>query len=91
MATGRKTGGRKKGVPNKRKAALAALVAIEGETPKDFMLRVMRDTSRETTLRLDAAKAVAAYVHPRLANIEHSGKDGGAIVIRHEDALELLK
>lgn len=33
------------------------------------------------TLRFEAAKAAAPYMHPRLANIEVAGKDGGALVI----------
>jgi hypothetical protein len=28
---------------------------------------------------IDAAKAAAPYVHPKLANIEHTGKGGGPI------------
>lgn len=31
------------------------------------------------SLRFEAAKAAAPYIHPRLAAIEHTGKDGGAM------------
>lgn len=80
--------GRPKGAPNKASAERAAAVAESGQTPVDFMLEVMRDRSKEHAVRLDAAKAVAPYIHPKLANIEHTGKGGGAININitQEDA-----
>ena len=77
--TGRKFGGRQKGTPNKATAARVAEIAATGETPLAFMLRVMRDESKEFAVRLDAAKGAAPYVHPKLATIEHTGKDGGPI------------
>jgi len=70
MATGIKTGGRKKGVPNKATAAKQAEIAASGLTPLEFMLDVMRDEDNEQSVRLDAAKAAAPYVHPKLANID---------------------
>jgi len=39
----------------------------------------MRDEDREPDERLEAAKAAAPYIHPRLASIEHSGPNGGPI------------
>lgn len=93
MAKGVKTGGRRKGVRNKRTTALVNKVEAEGITPLEYMLAVMREP--EPTQRDDeegalfvaryfgwrdrafeAAKAAAPYVHPKLANIEHSGKGG---------------
>lgn len=63
----------------------------EGITPLEFMLNVMRqeppanlepaDELKATALRFEAAKAAAPYIHPRLAAIEHTGKDGGAIQV----------
>lgn len=70
MATGIKTGGRKKGVPNKATAAKQAEIAASGLTPLEFMLGVMRNEGNEQSVRLDAAKAAAPYVHPKLANID---------------------
>lgn len=51
--------------------AAERLAAIEasGATPLDYMLQVMRDDSVEPAKRLDAAKAAAPYVHPRLASV----------------------
>jgi hypothetical protein len=45
------------------------------------MLGIMRNEQLPEPYRLDAAKSAAPYVHPKLANIEHQGKDGGNIVI----------
>ena len=70
MATGIKTGGRKKGVPNKATAAKQAEIAASGLTPLEVMLDVMRNEGNEQSVRLDAAKAAAPYVHPKLANID---------------------
>jgi hypothetical protein len=78
MAAGRKTGGRKKGTPNKATATTAAEIAASGLTPLDFMLDVLRDDKRKPEERMDAAKAAAPYVHPRLAPVD---KDGGAQTI----------
>lgn len=79
MAKGAKTGGRRKGTPNKATAAVAAEIAKSGETPLAFMLKRMRDEAADPMLRFEAAKAAAPYVHPKLAAIEHTGKDGGPI------------
>jgi hypothetical protein len=37
------------------------------------MLSVLRDEGATPMERMDAAKAAAPYVHPRLAAIEHAG------------------
>jgi hypothetical protein len=52
-----------------------------GELPKGFMLRIMRDESQPLPLRADMAKAVAPYCHPRLNAIEHTGEDGGPLIV----------
>ena len=75
-----KTGGRKKGTPNKATAAKAEAIAKSGQTPLDFMLSVMRSPANPQDIRLDAAKSAAPYVHPKLAAIEHTGKGGEALI-----------
>jgi hypothetical protein len=80
MALGKKTGGRSKGVPNKRTKELAAKIEAaerSGETPLEFMLNRMRDAEAPIEDRMEMAKAAAPYVHPKLANIEHGGAGGG--------------
>lgn len=78
---GERRGGRKKGSPNKATAAKVAEIAASGLTPLDYMLNLMRDEAAEKSLRMDAAKSAAPYVHPKLANIEHTGRDGGPIKV----------
>lgn len=81
MAAGKKTGGRAKGVPNKATAAKAAEVAASGLTPLDYMLTILRDETQSADNRMWAAEKAAPYVHPKLAAVEHTGKDGGAMVL----------
>lgn len=86
-----KTGGRRKGVRNKASVEREKAVAESGLTPLDFMLNIMRGSPPEgagpaeqiafSTLRFEAAKAAAPYVHPKLANIEHTGPDGGPVLV----------
>jgi hypothetical protein len=83
---GVKTGGRKKGVQNKASAAKVAAVEASGLTPLDYMLQTLRDELKPAEIRMDAAKAAAPYVHPKLANVEHTGKGGGPIIMRLDDA-----
>ena len=82
MAPGIKTGGRKKGVPNKANAAKAAEIAATGETPLEYMVRVMRDRAVDHDRRDKMAVAAAPYVHPKLANIEHAGEGGGPVRVQ---------
>lgn len=83
MALGgaREGAGRKKGSPNKASALRAAEIASTGETPLEYMVRVMRDTSIEGDRRDKMANAAAPYIHPKLANVEVTGKDGGPVQI----------
>jgi len=69
----REGAGRPSGIANKASIARQAEVAASGQTPLDYLLEIMRDTTAERGERLDAAKAAAPYVHPKLAAIEHSG------------------
>ena len=65
-APGERRGGRKKGTPNKATAAKAAEIAAIGETPLDYMIRVMRDPKVDPLRRDKMAAAAAAFVHPKL-------------------------
>jgi hypothetical protein len=61
--------GRKKGGRNKRTIALAqaSQEAIRsGLSPLDFLLKILRDPTKDDRVRVDAAKAAAPYCHPRL-------------------------
>ncbi len=78
---GERRGGRKPGTRNKATAAKAAAIAASGLTPLDYMISVLRDESAEPQARMEAAKSAAPYVHPRLASIEHGGKDGSPVKV----------
>jgi hypothetical protein len=67
-----KTGGRQKGVANKRTREIADAAIREGLTPLEYMLAVLRDESADPERRDEMAKAAAPYIHPRLASIEAS-------------------
>jgi len=83
----REGAGRKPGAFNKASIERQAEVAAGGITPLEYMLQVMR-TSEDEAKRLDAAKAAAPYVHPRLNATTFDGKVG---VLSHEEWLDSLK
>lgn len=78
-------GGARRGAGRKmseeRKAVIAAseeararaLAAMNGESPLDYMLRVMRDATADQRRRDAMAIAAASFVHPKLAAVQHSG------------------
>lgn len=83
MALGGKTRtsgqGRPKGAINKATAKRQAEVEASGLTPLDYMLAVMRDEQQPAARRDDMAKAVAPYVHPKLAAVTHKGDENEPI------------
>ena len=83
MASGgaRPGAGRKPGAATKMNEKAREQAAQGGLMPLEYMLRVLRDESQEAAVRMDAAKASAPYVHAKLASVEHSGKDGGPMVL----------
>jgi hypothetical protein len=78
--------GRKKGTLTKRTQEIVASAAAEGETPLEYMLRVMR-TSDDSKRKDAMAIAAAPFVHPRLAAVEHSG----GMTMSYEDKLTALE
>lgn len=72
MARGgaRQGAGRKAGSANTKTREIANRAAEEGVTPLEYMLQVMRDVGADEAKRLDAAKAAAPYVHPRLSSVD---------------------
>lgn len=74
--------GRPKGARNKTTVAMQQVMAERGDdTPLAYMLRVMSDNAADDDRRDEMAKAAAPYCHSRLATVEHTGKDGGKILI----------
>ena len=74
---GRKAGSITKQTAIKRKAIKEAVEAAraEGETPLEYMLRVMRDVTADEKRRDSMAVAASSFIHPRLAAVEHSGNE----------------
>lgn len=77
----REGAGRPKGSRNKRSLAQISAAIAAGETPLEFMLRVMRGeaTPKDADdrvkavyagLQFEAAKAAAPYIHARLSSTE---------------------
>ena len=62
--------GRKPGTPNRVTAELQAAVAASGETPLEYLLRIMRDPTADNSRRDQAAKDAAPYVHSKLASVD---------------------
>lgn len=81
MAIGKKTGGRTKGVPNKKAAIVERMEAIVSKaqiTPLEYMLGILNDPDSEPRDKAWAANAAAPYVHPKLANVDIGNKNGEA-------------
>lgn len=71
MRGGRRLGaGRKPGAATKIHHEARVEAAASGETPLQYMLRVMRDDEADIQRRDDMAKAAASYVHARLSSTE---------------------
>jgi hypothetical protein len=67
---GRRPGaGRPRGSRNRRTRETIAAVE-QGLTPLAYLTSVYRDESIDIRCRLEAAKAAAPYVHPKLSQIE---------------------
>ncbi len=81
-APGERRGGRQKGTPNRATAAREAEVAASGMTPLAYMLAILRNEEAGTEDRKWAAQHAAPYVHPRLAQQQFKGPDGGNIVVQ---------
>ena len=90
---GERRGGRTKGTPNKRTAALEEAVQLEAQVlaealgedcfPGDahaLLLAVYKDKRNPVELRVDAAKAALPYEKPRLQSVDHGVKPGAGRV-----------
>jgi hypothetical protein len=91
MALGKKTGGRKKGIPNRATAARVAEIAASGVLPLDYMLGVMRDESQPQSRRDEMAKSAAPYLHSRLQATQHSGHFDIALGDMLDDAFKRIE
>src|SRR5262249_54769499 len=69
MARGFKTGGRKRGTPNRRTIAQQE-IAASGLSPLEFLCAVYRDPKQSMSRRIEAARCAAPYIHPRISTTE---------------------
>lgn len=64
---------------------MVTAIEASGETPMDYMLRVMRDPRTEHERRDRLAGMVAPYVHPRLTSIGGTPDQPVEVVISWAD------
>jgi len=76
--------GRAKGTKNRIAGKTVEEVLAGNQTPMEFLLSIMHDQGNELVMRVDAAKAVSPYVHPRLANIDVNGSLNATVVVVHD-------
>jgi hypothetical protein len=70
--------GRPKGSRNKRTRALINEAAeAAGETPLQYMLRIMRDQNAPARRRDEMAKAAAPYLHSKLNAVDAKPNEPG--------------
>ena len=76
MATGRKTGGRQEGTPNKATSTLHELVEQEAGAPLPVLLtrigvKAMKEGDHQ--LAVNAFSRAAVFVYPRVATVDPEG------------------
>lgn len=82
MAKGQKTGGRKKGVPNKlTTTAKAAFMATFGKLEGDLEEWIRSGAALDPLKAAELVVRMAEYHFPKLGRHEVTGKDGGAVVL----------
>jgi len=64
--------GRPKGSASKATRMREKVYEAQGTTPLAFMLETLRNEENDFPTRMDAAKAAAPYVHPRLSSVDAS-------------------
>lgn len=65
--------GRKKGGANRLTQEAVEKARSGGIMPLDYLLEVMRDAGADEAKRIDAAKAAAPYLHPKLQPVDGQG------------------
>jgi hypothetical protein len=72
MNGGRRLGaGRKHGSQNIVSQNLRERILAEGISPLRFLANLMRDPEQPLDLRVDVAKSILGYIHPKLQSVEH--------------------
>ena len=80
MHGGRREGaGRKPGSVTQRTRDIQNAIADGELTPLEYLKSVYQDPAQDEAKRLDAAKAAAPYIHPKLATTTLQGPNGSPI------------
>ena len=85
--------GRPKGSKTRYSTTLQRqMLRSDNPTPLEYLVSVYTDESNTLRDRLDAAKAAAPYVHPRLSTVEVSNQplDGNAKSISNEQLIAII-
>lgn len=71
------------------KAREAASSAVKDKqlTPLEYLIEIVNDKNEKRAIRLDAAKAAAPYIHPRLASTISTNGGSGS----HEEWLRSMQ
>ena len=72
-------------------AARAGALGGDGESPVDYLLRVMRDSKKSDDLRIEAAKAVAPYLTPKLSAVELTERNDDDDMLTEPELLARLQ
>ena len=77
MAAGRKTGGRKKGTPNKKTASIQAKLDKHGCDPIEEMAKLAMESIKKDDVQTATSllKELAQYVAPKRKAVEVSGSE----------------
>jgi hypothetical protein len=78
----KKLGGRKAGQPNHASVAHRRAILASGLSPIDYLTSVYRDPGEPTSVRVDAARTVCAYVYPKLSSVDVNGREGQPLVVQ---------
>jgi len=71
-----KTGGRKRGTPNRRTADIQEKLAAMGCDPIAGMAAIATDEKQDIALRAAMYKELAQYIAPKRKAVEMTGADG---------------
>jgi hypothetical protein len=72
MAKGKKTGGRKRGTPNKNSRELREILSAKGVNVPEMLLDLMDDVEMPVTKKADILLGLMPYLHPKLASLTHA-------------------
>src|SRR3974377_682221 len=76
-----KSGGRKRGTPNRRTADIQEKLAAMGCDPIAGMAAIAMDEKQDIGLRAQMFKELAQYIAPKRKSVEMSGADGGELTL----------